>query len=222
MTHEIALCLPKGENLRRVASVLKQVNFPVEGYNASNRSYRPDIGSIKNARAKIFAEKDVAIQVAVGNYSIGICGLDWIEEYRAKYPASDVQILKRLGRSLRKVHACCHRSFKGRSVHDFARLPGSVRIVSEYPNLAEDFAIRNGLKRFRVFPAWGSTEVYPPEHAEIVILSVRDEESLRSHDLRSLGLIMESELCIIVNQRAYETRDLSPVLDYLCRIERRR
>ncbi len=219
--HEIALCLPKGENLRRVASILKQVDFPLEGYNASNRSYRPDIGFIENARAKILAEKDVAIQVAVGNYSIGICGLDWIEEYRAKFPGSEVRILKRLGRSLRNIHACCHRSFRGRSVRDFNGEYGSIRIVSEYPNLAEDFALRRGLKRFRVFPAWGSTEVYPPEHAEIIILPVRDEEFIESHELRSLELIMESELCIIINQRAYETKDLSPVLNYLCKIRRR-
>ena len=219
MMNEIALCLPKGENLKRVASILKDRTFPIDGYTAGNRTYRPDINSIKNARAKIFAEKDVVIQVAVGNYSIGICGLDWIEEYRSKFPESEVQVLRRLGKGVKKIYACCHKSLKGMSIHDFNEKDESIGIVSEYPNIAEDFAIRRGLKRFKVFPAWGSVEVYPPEHAEIAILSVKNEMYLKSYELRPLELIMESELCIIINQKEYETKDLSPILNYFCKIE---
>ena len=33
----------------------------------------------------------------MGNYDLGICGLDWIQELLAKYPASELVKLKDLG-----------------------------------------------------------------------------------------------------------------------------
>ena len=215
---EIPLCLPKGQSLDPVAGIFTAIAFPIKGYHADNRTYRPVVSSLEQVRAKIFAEKDVVIQVAVGNYAIGFCGLDWIEEYRAKFPDSGVQILRRLGKNLKKLYACCHKSVDVNSLEDFCKSHEVVRIISEYPNLAEDFAIQKGMKRFKVFPAWGSVEVYPPEHAEVVILAVTDEKIIDSYDLRPVEFILDSELCLIVNQKEYEQRDLSSVLNYFSKI----
>lgn len=215
---EIPLCLPKGESLAPVADIFGAIAFPIEGYRADNRTYRPVVPQFEQVRAKIFAEKDVVIQVAVGNYAIGFCGLDWIEEYVTKFPHSGVQILRRLGRNLKKLYACCHKSIDVSSLDGFCKSHKIVRIISEYPNLAENFAIQKGMKRFKVFPAWGSVEAYPPEHAEVVILAVTDENIIDSYDLKPLELILDSELCIILNQKEYEQRDLSLVLNYFSHI----
>jgi ATP phosphoribosyltransferase len=215
---EIPLCLPKGDVLDHVANIFTALNFPIEGYSADNRTYRPSVPSIDCVRAKIFAEKDVVIQVAVGNYAVGFCGLDWFEEYRAKFSDSDVRIMHYLARGFKNIYACCHNNVNESSVSAFYQSRDLVRIVSEYPNLAEDYAIKKRFKRFKIFPAWGSVEVYPPEHAEIVILSVKDDTILDSYDLKPVELILESELCAIVNKKQYEEKDLSPVLDYFSRI----
>ena len=44
----------------------------------------------------MFHEKDIPIQIAMGNYDLGICGLDWIEELLVKYPSSDLVKVKDL------------------------------------------------------------------------------------------------------------------------------
>jgi ATP phosphoribosyltransferase len=201
-----------------ISSILQEIGFPIKGYTPDNRNYRPDIQE-KGIRAKIFAEKDVVIQVAVGNYSIGFCGLDWIEEFRTKFPQSGVRILKKVGGISKKIYACCHARSEKNSIQDFTEFNGAVRMISEYPNLTEDFAIRQRIKRYTVFSAWGSVEAYPPEHAEIVVMAAADEEQISTLDLKPMETILESKLCIIVNQRDYETKDLSTLLYYLSNIK---
>jgi len=96
---QISVCLPKGNVLKPLAKLFNDVSFPIRDYNSNNRSYRPAIDISLNdlsVRAKIMAEKDVVIQVAVGNYDIGFCGLDWIKEYTIKYKSSKIKILGRL------------------------------------------------------------------------------------------------------------------------------
>jgi len=212
---EIALCLPKGENLDRVASFFNEAAFPIEGYTADNRTYRPVVKGLGQVRAKIFVEKDVAIQVAVGNYSVGFCGLEWIEEYRTKFPNSGLRILRRLGTGRKTIYVCCHKSLEGITIEEIKQKYPIIRMVSEFPNLCEHFAITNRFRRFKVFSAWGGVEPYVPEHAELVVLAVKEKESLAVHDLVPLESILETELCMVVNQKAYETTDLSPVLSYL-------
>lgn len=213
--NEISLCLPKGEHLGIVASFLKEAGFPIKGYTADNRTYRPIVNEIDNVRAKIFAEKDVAIQVAVGNYSIGFCGLAWIEEYRRKFPNSELRILRKLGIDKKTIYACCHKSLEGISIEEFKQRHSQIRMVSEFPNLCEDFALNNRFRGFKVFSAWGSVEPYVPEHAELVVLTVKEMDSLAAHDLAPIASVLESELCLVINQRDYENEDLSPVLRYL-------
>src|SRR3990172_3937407 len=162
---EIALCLPKGENLDRVASFFNEAAFPIEGYTADNRTYRP--------------------------------------------------VVKGLGTGRKTIYVCCHKSLEGITIEEIKQKYPIIRMVSEFPNLCEHFAITNRFRRFKVFSAWGGVEPYVPEHAELVVLAVKEKESLAVHDLVPLESILETELCMVVNQKAYETTDLSPVLSYL-------
>ena len=47
-----------------------------------------------------------------------------------------------------------------------------------------------------------------------MVLAVKEKESLAVHDLVPPESILETELCMVVNQKAYETADLSQVLSY--------
>jgi ATP phosphoribosyltransferase len=214
---EIALCLPKDKNMKLVADILREIDFPINGYPPGNRSYRPEM-RMEGVRAKIFAEKDIVTQVAIGNYSIGFCGLDWIEEFRIKFPLSGVEIIRELGGTAKRIYACSHIQSNRMSIHNFIDLD-KVRIISEYPNLAENFAIENRLKRYQIFRAWGSVEGYLPDHGEIVLIPATDQDDVQSRDLHSLELILDAKLCIIVNRKDYETKDLSLILDYLSKIK---
>ncbi len=238
---KITLCLPKDKNMKLVSDILREINFPINNYPPNNRSYRPEVflgsstsigGSTsggsstsggrsisgESIRAKIFAEKDIVIQVAIGNYSFGFCGLDWIEEFRIKFPLSGVKIIRKLGETSKRIYACSHIESEKTSIHDFKDL-NQVRIISEYHNLAEHFAIENRLKGYKIFSAWGSVEAYLPDYGEIVLIPAKDEDDVRKRDLYPLELILDARLCIIVNQKDYETKDLSSMLNYLNKIK---
>jgi len=216
---KISLSLPKGDALPFLSEQLKTIDFPLEGYRSDNRTYRPEVKQLA-VRAKIMAEKDVALQVAAGNYDIGFCGQDWIQEHLARFNASDLQNLLILNSPERQsVYICSGKGGNINSIDDIKKLPDYVDIVSEYSNLAEHFATKSRLKRFRIFPAWGSVEAYPPEHAHVVILKTKDEEDLDKKGLIVLEKLFDADLCLVVNKKAYKEKDLSPVLKYLLKLE---
>jgi len=86
----IKLALPKGRLLPDTANLLDGVGLGFEGYSEQTRQYRLKSAKPPYLSAKIFWEKDIPIQVSIGNYDLGICGLDWIEELLVRYKASAV------------------------------------------------------------------------------------------------------------------------------------
>jgi ATP phosphoribosyltransferase len=83
----IKLALPKGRFLSPTASLLAEIALGFNDYSGKTKQYRLRSARFPRLSAKILQEKDISIQVAVGNYDLGICGLDWIEEFLVKYPA---------------------------------------------------------------------------------------------------------------------------------------
>jgi ATP phosphoribosyltransferase len=215
---EISLSLPKGDILPFLSKQLQQIQFPIDGYTSDNRTYRPNVHQLK-VRAKIMAEKDVILQVAAGNYDLGFCGKDWIEEYTVRFSASCLQILFSIEHSNQSVFVCSGIGGKFNSLKDFQNYPDYIDIVSEYPNLSENFAIYHRLKRFKIFSAWGSAEAYPPEHAHLAILKATNENMLQKNRLIALKKLFDIDLCLIVNSHAYQTKDLTTVLQYLFALE---
>jgi ATP phosphoribosyltransferase len=209
----ISICLPKGNALEPLAGYFEETGFPVSEYNSQNRTYRPVVENLP-IRAKIMAEKDVAIQVSIGNYDIGFSGLDWVRELTAKYRGSDIHIFKHLGLDKKCIYACSGINGNFNSVQDLHKNNGFITIVSEYPNLAEYFAIQNRLRKFKIFSAWGSVEAYPPEHADVVILSAYKAESLLSMGLCNLSCEFESELTLIINRKSFIQKELATVLKF--------
>lgn len=212
ISETISVCLPKGDAMAPLAKLLLKLNFPVFDYNSKNRTYRPKVEGLP-VRAKIMAEKDAAIQVAVGNYDIGCCGMDWVQEHIVKY-ASKLHIFKHLGLAKKQLYVCSGASGKIKSIQQLQEKLDFVIIVSEYPNLAENFAINNRFRKFKIFSAWGSVEAYPPEHADVVILSNSNKEKINNMGLHILKCEFESDLCVIVNRKSFMEKNLSSVLQF--------
>ncbi|MDD5038337.1 MAG: ATP phosphoribosyltransferase, partial [Dehalococcoidales bacterium] len=70
---QLKIALPKGRLLAETAILLEKAGWKLNGYNEDMPSYRLQSDRFPNLLAKIFHEKDIPIQVAVGNYDIGIC-----------------------------------------------------------------------------------------------------------------------------------------------------
>ncbi len=166
---------------------------------------------------KVFQEKDIPIQVAVGNYDLGICGLDWVDELLAKYPSSALVKVADLGYGDGTLYVAAESGSTGGQ--GLAAREDVIRIASEYPNLAEAFALHQRLKRFAVYPLWGAAEAYPPESADLVLLPARSEGELVSRGLVPLGKAASFSAVAIASKNSLRSKDMAEMLASItCRL----
>jgi ATP phosphoribosyltransferase len=208
---QLKLALPKGRLLSSTGLILQKAGLTVIDYNEKSRSYRPQCSNFPNLLLKIFHEKDVPIQVAVGNYDLGICGLDWIEELLVKYPSSALVKMRDLGYGRSGLYIAASKLSGISSIEELKAGEETVRIASEYPNLAESFALDLRLRRFKIFPLWGTAVVYPPESADLVLVS---EISSENHELLPLASTLQSSTFLIANRSSWESKNMSTLLQY--------
>lgn len=201
----LKIALPKGRLLTETAELLQRAGWDIDGYNQKLRYYRLSSNRYPELNIKVFQERDIPIQVAVGNYDLGICGLDWVEELLVKYPSSAVVRITDLGYGEGALYAV---ATSGR----IAAKTGITRIVSEYPNLAESFAGQLRLRRFSVLPLWGAAEAYPPEDAEMVLLPSKTAEELTGSGLVPIGRIVDFRAYLIANSSSLKTKNMAYLL----------
>ena len=212
---QVKLALPKGQLQDDTADLLKEVGLTVSDYRDGSRSYRPQCSGDFGLFLKVFHEKDIAIQVAIGNYDLGICRLDWVEELLAKYHSEAVVKVRDLGYGRRNLYAVAATSSGYSSIEAWKNHNDSLRIVSEYPNLAEAFALKQRLRRFQILPVWGSAGVYPPENAELAIITETSPGKLKEQGLVPVAALLESSAYLIANRDSLERKNLSRFLTAL-------
>jgi len=201
----IKLALPTGDLRSPIAELLSGVGLNVEGYGEGSRQYRLPVADSDEVRVRVFRERDIPMQVALGNYDIGMTSLSWIVEMQARFPQQPVVRLSDLG--------------IGRSTL-FAAAPsdvseGTVRIASEYPNIAEAYARASRFPRYRVQAVAGAAEAYPPEDADVVIVSGADEGAVRKHGLEPIHRLLDTSAYVIANADSLASKNLASVLSRL-------
>jgi len=212
----VKIALPKGRLLDRTAALLRLAEWGLDGYHEEARFYHIRSQKFPALTARVFHEKDIPIQVAVGNYDLGICGLDWVEELLAKYSSSALVKIKGLGYAPGGLYVVTGRSGALTTLAEVKDKKGAVRIASEYPNLAESFALKNRLGRFSIFPVWGGAEVYPPENAELALIRGQTEAEFASYNLRPVSKVLDFGAFLIANRRSWESKSLAKVVASIC------
>ncbi len=210
---QIKLALPKGKLLPATARLLADVGISFDNYTTETRIYRLNSWNYPGLSAKMFHEKDVPVQVAVGNYDLGICGSDWIEELQVKYPASSMVKLIDFGYDRGALYFAVSKWQPYASVQELLNKKHSLRIVTEYPNLAESAALNLRLKKYQVFPSWGSVEVYPPEDADIAVLKAYEEKELMDQNLVALQPMLQTSTFLIANRDSLQDKDVSSIIE---------
>jgi ATP phosphoribosyltransferase len=196
--------------------LLQLADWGLDGYHARARLYRLKSQKFPTLSAKIFHERDIPIQVAIGNYDLGICGLDWIEELLAKYPSSALVRVKNLGYQRGALYTVAGRSGKIATLEQMKARSGVIRIASEYPNLAETFALSNRLSRFSIFPVWGGAEVYPPENADLALIRGKTETEFSHYGMVPVSKVLDYSAFLIANRNSWESKDLDRVVASVC------
>jgi len=208
----VKLALPKGRLLDDTAALLERVGLGLAGYDERSRSYRPKSTRFPDLFLKVFQERDITIQVTIGNYDLGICGLDWVDELLAKYPSGDLVKVRDLGYGKSDLYVVASSYVGVASVGEINDRFDRVRIVSEYQNLAESFALRQRLRRFSILPIWGAAEVYPPESADVAIIAETSVGSFANYDLVPLARILTSRAFLIANRNSLAKADMAELL----------
>ncbi len=203
----LKIALPKGRLLRKTAALLQKADWRLDEYQSSMGFYRPKSARFPDLLVRVFHEKDIPIQIAMGNYDLGICGLDWIEELLVKYPSSDVIKVK----DLTYGQSSLYMAVASKSV-DLRQNGSPLRIASEYPNLAEAFALKNRLSRFSIFPVWGAAEAYPPENADMVLLAAQSTTEIASYGLSPFSRVLDTSTFLIANRNSRELKNLGEIV----------
>ncbi len=202
--------MPKGRLLSKTSALLHGAGWELSGYHGTVRLYHLKSTRFPDFSARVFHEKDIPIQVAVGNYDLGICGLDWVEELLAKYPSSALVKVRNLGYGAGALYLAASES-ETVTVAEMPARQDIIRIASEYPNLAEFFALNLRLKRFNIFPLWGGAEVYPPESADLVLIPGKEGQEFFD-GLVAISRVLNYSAFLIANKNSWETKDMSEAL----------
>jgi len=208
----VKFALPKGRFLSPTASLLAEIGLGFQDYSDKTKQYRLRSARFPSLSAKILQEKDISIQVAVGNYDLGICGLDWIEEFLVKYPAGALVKISSLNYGEGSIHVVASAEVGIANLNDLSDGRNDYRIVTEYPNLAEAFALNLRMRRFRIFPVWGAAEAYPPENADLAVLWGKSGAHIATQGLIPLKRLLPVTAFLIANQESLENKDLSQIL----------
>jgi ATP phosphoribosyltransferase len=206
---QIKVALPKGRLLNETAACLEKAGWGLDGYQEETRLYRISSQKFPNLTAKVFHERDIPIQVAIGNYDLGICGSDWMAELMAKYTSSALLEVGNLSYGEAALYAAGSPNGIA-TIEEMKAKAGIIRIASEYPNLAESFALKSRLRRFSLFPLWGAAEVYPPESADLAIVCGTIDE-LAACGLVPISRVLSVSACLIANKRSWEEKDMGGV-----------
>jgi len=214
----IKIALPKGDIQGAVKDYLAARGIDFSGYGRDIRAYASDARGARDIFSKQFRERDIPIQVSIGNYDLGLCGSHWVAEHLAQYPRAEIMNLRTLDIPAGFVCVCCAASEPDGPTDELLKrmaARGLLRIATPFPGLAEEFALRERLPDFRIFPLWGAAEAYPPEGAELALISMADESFAEENGLRIVERLIAAHVSLIANRSLFERKDLTPVLEKL-------
>jgi len=146
-------------------------------------------------------------QVALGKFDLAMTGRDVLRDHLLAFPDSPVEEVVDLGRSGYGIAAVvdeCLPATTIREALDFWRRSGrkSIRIASEYPNIADNYARTHHFGHYRVMPIAGASEAFVPEDAEVLIEGSETGKSIVANKLKIIDSLFESTNCMIAGRRA--------------------
>jgi len=214
----LKLALPGGDLRGATAAALAAAGLASPGYAEGSRTLRLDLDVDGEADVveRVFREKDIPVQIALGNYDLGVCGDPWVQEFLARHADEGLVRLRRLdfGATRLVLAAPAETAARLGSVEDWPRWSG-IRIATEYPFLAERLARALRLPRTRVLALLGAAEAYPPEDAEACLLAVDDAADVAKHGLVPVATVAAGHAWLIASRESLARRDLSALLSRL-------
>lgn len=190
--HHIELGLPKGRMKDGVISLLNEAGVAV---NVSDRGYRPTI-SLDNYSVKLLKPQNILEMIESGTRDLGFGGLDWVQNLGL---TNVVEVLDTGLDPVRLVVAA-----PDPEVIAHAKASGKeLRVASEYEGITKKWIADNNLNA-RFVRAFGATESFPPEDADIILDNTATGATLAANNLHIIDTVLRSSTRLYASKQAYE------------------
>src|SRR5690606_34775582 len=131
MSAPVRVALPRGDLRGPLAERLAAAGLAVPGYGEGARTYRSEVGDPDGVVVRVFSDADIPIQVALGQYDLGVASRTCVDELLVRYRHESIVPLLPLdlaGEPLVLAGA------PDASLEALA-CNGAVRVATEYPNI---------------------------------------------------------------------------------------
>ncbi|MDA1002214.1 MAG: ATP phosphoribosyltransferase [Chloroflexi bacterium] len=209
----VRVALPRGDLRTPLAERLAAVGFVAEGYGEGSRTYRFDVNGRPGVVVRVFSDADIPIQVALGQYDLGIASRTWIDELLVRYRHESIVPLRPLDLGGERLQVA---GTPGARL-DALAAAGTVRVATEYSNLAQHYLNHLRVPEYRLYEVWAQAEAWPPDDADLAIAT---DTAIAAEGLEPLGQVHAGGVWLIGNREALARRDLSAALEPLLALPR--
>jgi ATP phosphoribosyltransferase len=196
----VRLALPDGHQQKWTIGLLNKAGIYVDDYPSIKGNHRPKT-NLEGVIIKVIRPQDMPLQVANGNFDLAVTGKDWLTDHLNIFPSSPVREVLDLKLGRVKIVAVVSTDVPAYSIHDYRQFnkkkASSIRVASEYTNIADKYARDNQLGMYRVIPTWGATEAFLPEDADLLIENTETGSTITRHNLKIIDTIFESTARLI-------------------------
>jgi ATP phosphoribosyltransferase len=193
----IRIALPKGSLEAQTLQLFKEADLEVK---RGDRDYNPVIDDHRIGKVKILRPQEIPNYVETGYFDLGISGLDWVRETKAKVKEVSPLSYSKTGEGTVKVVVAVHRD---EPIDDISRIRPNSRVTTEYPEITKEYFGRLGIP-VQLFPSFGASEAKVPDLMDVVVDLTETGTTLRRNGLKIIGQIMESYTVIIANRDSFE------------------
>ena len=197
----IRLALPKGRMQEGVVTLFADARIQV---HIGARGYRPTL-SLPGYDTKLLKPQNIVEMLHVGSRDIGFAGADWVKEL-------GVELVELLDTGLNPVRIVA--AAPESMVQDGSLEGRRLIVVSEYERLAADWIAARGMDAVQI-RAFGATEAFPPDDADIIVDNTSTGSTLAAHNLVIIDELMRSSTRLYANPRALEEPAVREAVDEL-------
>lgn len=201
----LTMTIPTGRIQEKVLDILSRIGLD---FSKSGRSYKPVV-SANGIQAKMLKGQNIPELVALGRHDCGFSGYDWIVERNAEV----VELLD-LGFDPVKIVAAVPEELEDQQANGFRDLGRPVVIASEYRNLTESYARKNGLNSI-FLQTFGATEALPPEDADMIVDNTATGTTLKHNRLVIIDELLRSTTRFFCNKAVLDNPEKRRVLEEL-------
>ncbi len=199
----VRLALPDGHQKTPAVELLTRAGLDVPGY-AGRTAERRLLAGPDWLAVKVVRPQDMPLQVASGHFDVAVTGQDWLREHLVAFPGSPVVELVDLGFGQVRIVAALSEGIPVNTIEElrqYMKQGGikSLRVASEYTNIADKYLRDNHIVSYKVMPTWGASEAFLPDDAELLVDNTQTGKTLADNGLKIIEVILRSSACLIAN-----------------------